>query len=130
MHNRNISTPLPSQIVSYSYVDGTMHTSELISQQTLDKIILETERDVLTRIFGDLQVTYLIQAIEDLSKVSFHEIPEQPSAFSTALRSLFGETCVTIEDLIQEQLSVKLETERQCRDGDSFADCIRDLRED
>lgn len=130
MHNRNISTPLPRQIVSYSYADGNMHASELISQQTLDEAILETVRDVLTQIFGDLQVAYLIQAIEDLSKASFHEIPEKPSAFSAALHSLFGETCVTIENLILEQLSVKLGIQRQRRDGDAFSDSIRDLRED
>lgn len=105
-----------------------MSKVNLISEDKLDGLILEIVETVLTEIFGVSSVRMMLQTIEKRYHLEVQEIPQEPRIFSHALRSILGKNHTIIEDLILENLCLKLELKLKVKEGYTFSDYIMDLR--
>ena len=105
-----------------------MSKTNLISEDKLDSLILEIVETVLTEIFGVASVKLMLQTIKKRYHLEIKEIPQEPRVFSHALRSILGKNHAIIEDLILENLCLKLELKLKVKDGYTFSDYIMDIR--
>ena len=94
----------------------------------MDDLILEIVENVLTEIFGIASTKVMLQTIKKRYHLEVQEIPQEPRVFSHALRSILGKNHAVIEDLILENLCLKLELKLKVKKDYTFSDYIMDLR--
>lgn len=99
-----------------------------MSEDKLDELILEIVENVLTEIFGIASTKVMLQTIKKRYHLEVQEIPQEPRVFSHALRSILGKNHTVIEDLILENLCLKLELKLKVKKDYTFSDYIMDLR--
>lgn len=105
-----------------------MSSMNLVSEEKLDDLILEIVESVLTEIFGVASTRLMLQTIEKRYHLEVQEIPQEPRVFSHALRSILGKNHQVIEDLILENLCLKLELKLKVKKDYTFSDYIMDIR--
>jgi hypothetical protein len=105
-----------------------MRSMNLVSEEKLDDLILEIVENVLTEIFGIASTKVVLRSIKKRYHLEVQEIPQEPRVFSHALRSILGKNHAVIEDLILENLCLKLELKLKVKKDYTFSDYIMDLR--
>ena len=102
--------------------------SSKLTLHKIDGLILETVKEVLTEIFGELPVMYMLLTMKETHNLEVNDIPQEPQVFSRALQDILGKNSVLIEELIMEILHMKLEEKSKAEDNYEFSEHIRDLR--
>jgi hypothetical protein len=105
-----------------------MSSINLIPEGKLDDLILEIVENVLTEIFGVASTRRMLQTMKKRYHLEVQEIPQEPGIFSHALQNILGKNHTVIEDLILENLCLKLELKLKVKKDYTFSDYIMDLR--
>jgi hypothetical protein len=105
-----------------------MSSMNLIPEGKLDDLILEIVENVLTEIFGVASTRRMLQTMQKRYHLEVQEIPQEPRIFSHALQNILGKNHTVIEDLILENLCLKLELKLKVKKDYTFSDYIMDLR--
>jgi hypothetical protein len=105
-----------------------MSSMNLIPEGKLDDLILEIVENVLTEIFGVTSTRKMLQTMKKRYHLEVQEIPQEPGIFSHALQNILGKNHTVIEDLILENLCLKLELKLKVKKDYTFSDYIMDLR--
>jgi hypothetical protein len=100
----------------------------LIAEDKLDSLILDIVESVLTEIFGVEPTRVMLQTMKKRYHLDVQEIPQEPRVFSHALENILGRNHTIIEDLILENLCLKLKVKLKMKEGYTFSDYIMDLR--
>ena len=100
----------------------------LVSEEKLDSVILEIVESVLTEILGVEPTRVLLETMKKRYHLDIQEIPQEPRIFSHALEKILGNNHTIIEDLILENLCLKLKVRLKMKEGYTFSDYIMGLR--
>ncbi len=105
-----------------------MSILNLVSEEKLDSVILEIVESVLTEILGVEPTRVLLETMKKRYHLDIQEIPQDPRIFSHALEKILGSNHKIIEDLILENLYLKLKVRLKMKEGYTFSDYIMGLR--
>lgn len=108
-------------------------TPETIGKRSLyrpsfDELLKDTIKDTLRDVFGNSSTTTIIKTMERVHSLRFEETPEKSELFDVALQSILGTGHQIIEDMILENLSLKLGQRHEYEKDCTFADYINKLR--
>ena len=96
---------------------------------SFNRLIFEVVDDVLKQVFGERPAEVIYDFMEKFSHLKREEIAEKPEVFSAVLGKLLGSTGRLIERLILKNLCSRLQLEYEEKEGYSFSDYIKELRE-
>jgi type III secretory pathway component EscV len=99
-----------------------------MSEDKFDVLFLEIVENVLTEIFGVTSTRKMLQTMKKRYNLEVQEIPQEPGLFSHALRRILGKNHTVIEDIILENLCLKLKLKLKMKKDYTFSDYILDLR--
>lgn len=97
-------------------------------EERAKKIIGDVAEEVMLNIFGRKALESILRAMREKYFLDIDEIAERPQIFSEALRRIIGVGSVIIEDLIIENLHIKMGLEFKWRKGYNFADYINEIK--
>ncbi|MEM2092415.1 MAG: hypothetical protein QXR59_03935 [Candidatus Bathyarchaeia archaeon] len=98
-------------------------------EERAKKIISDVAEEVMLNIFGRKALESIIRAMREKYFLDLDEISERPQIFSEALRRIIGVGSIIIEDLIIENLYIKMGLEFKLRKGYNFADYINEIKD-
>ncbi len=100
----------------------------LVPEDKLDSVILEIVESVLTEILGVEPTRVFLETMKKRYHLDLQEILQDPRVFSHALEKILGTNHTIIEDLIIENLCLKLKVRLKMKEGYTFSDYIMGLR--
>ncbi|MCS7120329.1 MAG: hypothetical protein RMJ07_04405 [Nitrososphaerota archaeon] len=89
--------------------------------------MLKVVEEVLINVLGEKAFTRLVKALRRNFSLEWHEIPSKSDLFSFALKEMLGIGSTIIEDLIIENLYLKLGQEIRWRKDYKFSDYIKEI---
>ncbi|MEM2431655.1 MAG: hypothetical protein QXX94_06855 [Candidatus Bathyarchaeia archaeon] len=98
------------------------------SEEQVNKIISEVAEEVMLNIFSRKALDNILRAMREKYFLDLDEMPKHPSIFSEALRRIIGVGSIIIEDLIIENLYIKLGLEFQWKKNYTFSDYINEIK--
>ena len=102
--------------------------SQAPSTPNFDDLLHSTITDTLKDVFGNRSASTIIRTMENVHSLRLEEIPEKGELFKVALKSIVGSGHQIIEDLILENLSVRLGKKQEYEKDYTFADYLNKLR--
>jgi hypothetical protein len=93
-----------------------------------NKMISRVAEEVMLSIFGRKSLDNIIQIMKERYGLDLDEMPDKPRLFSEAMREIVGVSSVIIEDLIIENLYMKVGLEICWKKGYSFPDYINEVK--
>lgn len=103
-------------------------TPKILDRPDLDRLFLGTIRDIILDIFGKDSLETILQTMNKIYSLKWEDIPDNIKIFKTTIENLFGTGHVIIEDLIIENLYIKLGLNFECKKNYSFQDYIEELK--
>lgn len=97
-------------------------------EERINEVIIDVAEDVMRNIFGKRGLESIIRFMNERYGLDLNEMPDKPHMFSEALREIIGVGSVIIEDLIVENLYIKLGLEFRWRKGYKFPDYINEVK--
>lgn len=95
---------------------------------SFDDLLCNTIKDTLKDVFGDRSASTIIRTMENVHSLRLEETPEKGELFKVALQSILGSGHQIIEDMILENLSVRLGKKHEYEKDNTFADYLKKLR--
>ncbi len=102
--------------------------SKAPSTPSFDDLLCNTIKDTLKDIFGNRSASTIIRTMENVHSLRLEETPEKGELFKVALQSILGSGHQIIEDMILENLSVRLGKKHEYEKDCTFADYLNKLR--
>lgn len=97
-------------------------------EERIDKVIIDVAEEVILNVFGRRGLESIIQAIRERHCLDLDEISDKPHIFSEALHEIIGVSSVIIEDLIIENLFMRLGLEFRWKKGYKFPDYVNEVK--
>jgi len=97
-------------------------------EEQANKMISGVAEEVMLNIFGRKALDNILRAMREKYFLDLEEMPERPDVFSEALRRIIGVGSVIIEDLIVENLYMKIGLEFRWKKNYVFSDYIKEIR--
>lgn len=97
-------------------------------EEQANKIICEVAEEVMLNIFGRKALDNILRAMRERYLLDLDEMPERPYVFSEALHRIIGVGSIIIEDLIIENLYIKLGLEFRWKKNYTFSDYINEIK--
>ncbi|MBS7648113.1 hypothetical protein KEJ17_00480 [Candidatus Bathyarchaeota archaeon] len=94
----------------------------------VNRIISEVVEEVMLSIFGRRGFESILRVMKEKYNLDLDGIPSNPQVFSKALREIIGVGSIIVEDLIVENLYMKVGLELRWRKGYRFPDYINDIK--
>ncbi|MBS7648241.1 MAG: hypothetical protein QXK89_09250 [Candidatus Bathyarchaeia archaeon] len=97
-------------------------------EKHVNEVISGVAKEVMLSIFGRRGLESIIKVMKGKYGLDLDDIPEKPHTFSEALREIIGIGSVIIEDLIIENLYIKVGLELRLRKNYNFPDYINEVK--
>lgn len=95
---------------------------------SFDDLLKSTIKETLKDVFGGRSASTIIRTIENVHSLRLEETSEKGELFKVALQSILGSGHQIIEDMILENLSVRLGKKYEYEKDYTFADYLNKLR--
>lgn len=95
---------------------------------SFDYLLCDTIKDTLKDVFGDRSASTIIRTIENVHSLRLEDAPEKGAVFEVALQNILGSGHQIIEDMILENLSVRLGKKHEYEKDYTFVDYLNKLR--
>ena len=99
-----------------------------VSEERVNRMISGVAERVMRSIFGRKAFDSILQVMSERYGLDLDEMPDKPRLFSEAMREIIGVSSVIIEDLIIENLYMKVGLELRWKKGYSFPDYINEVK--
>ncbi|MEM2913747.1 MAG: hypothetical protein QXR06_05350 [Candidatus Bathyarchaeia archaeon] len=97
-------------------------------EERIDKVIIDVAEEVMLNVFGRRGLESIIRVLRERHGLDLDEMPDKPHIFSEALHEIIGVSSVIIEDLIIENLYMRLGLEFHWKKGYKFPDYINEAK--
>jgi len=98
------------------------------SEEQANRMISGVVEEVMSNIFGRKALCSILQFMREKYGLDLDEVPNKPQLFSEAMRKIIGVGSIVIEDLIIENLYVKIGLNFRWKKGYSFPDYINEIK--
>jgi hypothetical protein len=102
--------------------------NQALKNASFDYLLCNTIKDTLKDVFGDRSASTIIRTMENVHSLRLEETPEKGAVFEVALQTILGSGHQIIEDMILENLSVRLGKKHEYEKDYTFADYLNKLR--
>ncbi|MEM2704410.1 MAG: hypothetical protein QXR45_14770 [Candidatus Bathyarchaeia archaeon] len=97
-------------------------------EERINKVIIDVAEEVMLSIFGRRGLESIIRVMRERHCLDISEISDKPHIFSEALHEIIGVGSIIIEDLIVENLYIRLGLEFHWKKGYKFQDYINEVK--
>lgn len=97
-------------------------------EERANKMISRVAKEVMLSIFGRKSLDNIIQIMRERYGLDLDEISSKPRLFSEVMRKIIGVSSIIIEDLIIENLYMKVGLKIHWKKGYSFPDYINEVK--
>lgn len=97
-------------------------------EERVDEVINGVVKEVMLSIFGRRGVEGILRVLRGKYGLDLDDVADKPHLFSEALHEIIGVSSVIIEDLIIENLYMKLGLEFRWKKGYKFSDYINEVK--